>query len=124
MTIGYVAESYDVAFITLTGRLQLSPDTDPKSTLKDLADRTSLPPYRIHSSTSPAFAVADTAPIQKSSASSGGLSTLNDSILLTDFDIRIRGLRYDPVTRRIGASIAKWGSGHDRGIAASAHGKA
>ncbi|HVR59961.1 MAG TPA: DedA family protein [Pseudolabrys sp.] len=79
MTIGYVAGSYDVAFITLVSRLQLSPDTDPKSTLKDIADRTSLP--RIEFTQRVQRAVADTAPIQKSPASSGWLATLNDSIL-------------------------------------------
>lgn len=78
MTIGYVAETYGVAFITLAGRLQLSPDTDPKSTLKALAERTSLP--RIDYIQRVQRAVADTAPIQKSSAS-GWLATLNDGIL-------------------------------------------
>lgn len=79
MTIGYVAETYGIAFITLAGRLQLSPDTDPKSTLKELGDRTSLP--RIEYTQRVQRAVADTAPIQKSQASSGWLATLNDSIL-------------------------------------------
>ena len=79
MTIGYVAETYGVAFITLAGRLQLSPDTDPKSTLKELADRTSLP--RIDFTQRVQRALADTAPIQKSSASPGWLATLNDGIL-------------------------------------------
>ena len=79
MTIGYVAETYGVAFITLAGRLQLSPDTDPKSTLKALAERTSLP--RIDYIQRVQRAVADTAPIQKSSASPGWLATLNDGIL-------------------------------------------
>jgi hypothetical protein len=79
MTLGYVAESYGVAYITLVGRLGLSPDTDPKSTLKDLADGTSLP--RIEFTQRVQRAIADTAPIQKSSHSSGWLTTLNDNIL-------------------------------------------
>lgn len=79
MTIGYVAESYGVAFITLVGRLQLSQDTDPKSTLKELADRTPLP--RIEFTQRVQRAVADTAPIQKSPAASGWWTALSDGIL-------------------------------------------
>lgn len=79
MTLGYVAESYDVAFITLVGRLRLSPDTNPKSTLKDLAEGASL--SRIEFTQRVQRAIADTAPIQKSAPSSGWLTTLNDNIL-------------------------------------------
>lgn len=79
MTLGYVAESYDVAFITLVGRLRLSPDTDPRSTLKDLAAGASLP--RIEFVQRVQRAIADTALIQKSPPSSGWLAALNDNIL-------------------------------------------
>ena len=79
MTLGYVAENYDVAFITLVSRLRLSPDTDPKSTLKDLADGISL--SRIEFTQRVQRAIADTAQIQKSPPSSGWLTTLNDNIL-------------------------------------------
>ncbi len=118
MTLGYVAETYGVAFITLVGRLQLSPDTDPKITLKDLADRTSLP--RIEFTQRIQRAVADTAPIQKSPASSGWLAALNDSILSLILTYGYVAFGATPVARRIGASIAKRGSGHDRRIALGA----
>jgi membrane-associated protein len=79
MTLGYVAESYGVAFITLVGRLHLSPDTDPKNTLKELAESASLP--RIEFTQRVQRAIADTAEIQKAPPSSGWLAALNDNIL-------------------------------------------
>lgn len=117
MTLGYVAETYGIAYITLAGRLQLSPDTDPKRTLKDLGDDKSLTRiefaqrvqrrggYRLDSSAVRFIGVVINHKRRHSFANS---------------DLRLRGLWRNPAARRLGTSIAKRGCGHDRWVATGA----
>ena len=115
MTLGYVAENYDVAFITLVSRLRLSPDTDPKSTLKDLADGISL--SRIEFTQRVQRAIADTAQISEITSFFGMVDDPERQHFVAGFDIWIHSLRCDFVACRTGVSIAKRGRSYHRRIA-------
>jgi membrane-associated protein len=79
MTLDYVSGAYGVPVATLVDRLSLPRDTNPGGTLRTLAEQTGGAPFTFVQSVQKAIASA--APPAKSTASSGWLAWLTDSIL-------------------------------------------
>lgn len=82
MTLGYVAATYPLSQADVMAALSLAADTDPKSSLKSLADRDRVSPLQYAQRTQRAVAARIGNPTADTpNANSGRLGKLADSVL-------------------------------------------